>query len=244
VESLDKIFYTYLLVFRETGEFYIGSRGFKGNPINDKYMGSMNTWQVDKSVLHKTILSCFDNREEALQHEADLILNFIKDPLNRNYYIPNKGFYNKGGNTAWNKKSIDNIKTKYDLSKFIYVDNKTKGEAICSKHGSFFITPYKLNNRGQGCRECYLESKNKPLSNTGKFIEKAKLKHNNRYLYDKVEYNGQMEKVIITCVEHGDFLQKPKQHLKGQGCRKCRDKYFSESKCCVRKKVLDNGTKI
>ena len=29
------------------------------------------------------------------------------------------------------------------------------------------------------------------------------------------------EKVIITCKEHGDFLQSPNGHLNGHGCYKC-----------------------
>ena len=37
------------------------------------------------------------------------------------------------------------------------------------------------------------------------FIQRALLIHNNKYLYDKVNYINTQTKVIITCPIHGDF---------------------------------------
>ena len=59
-----------------------------------------------------------------------------------------------------------------------------------------------------------------------KFIEEASKLHNNRYTYLKTNYVGAHTYIIITCQEHGDFEQTPRNHLfgrggKGQGCRKC-----------------------
>jgi len=54
-----------------------------------------------------------------------------------------------------------------------------------------------------------------------KFIIRSKVIHKNKYSYDKVIYSNQNTKVIITCPEHGDFLQKPHSHLHGQGCPRC-----------------------
>jgi len=230
VEVSGKIFYTYMLINRPTGEFYIGSRGSKIEPNLDTYMGSMKTWKVDKTLLDKVIIRTFSTREDVMKHESELISLFIKDPLNRNYYIPDKGFYNKGGHEAHNKiKDLDYYITnkEYDYSNFVLIDSKTKGEVICKDHGTFYISPEKLK-RGQGCRGCYLASKKKPSSNTNEFIEKAKLKHNNRYLYDKVDYKGQKEKIDIICDIHGVFKQTPKSHLRGAGCVKCRNDYFSK----------------
>lgn len=53
------------------------------------------------------------------------------------------------------------------------------------------------------------------------FIQRALLIHNNKYLYDKVNYINTQTKVIITCPIHGDFEQTPNKHLMGQGCQKC-----------------------
>jgi len=62
-------------------------------------------------------------------------------------------------------------------------------------------------------------------SNTEDFIKKAKIKHGDKYDYSKVEYIKAIEKVIIICREHGDFLQTPNNHLLGQGCSKCSGQY-------------------
>ena len=57
--------------------------------------------------------------------------------------------------------------------------------------------------------------------NTEQFIEKARQKHGDKYNYDKVVYVRTCEKVIITCLKHGDFLMTPNTHLCGCGCKKC-----------------------
>ena len=62
-------------------------------------------------------------------------------------------------------------------------------------------------------------------SKTSLFIEKAILKHGNKYDYSKVEYRASHTKVIIICQEHGDFEQSPTNHLTGNGCPKCAAKY-------------------
>ena len=43
------------------------------------------------------------------------------------------------------------------------------------------------------------------MSKTQVFIEKARVKHGDRYDYSKVVYVRSKDKVIITCKEHGDF---------------------------------------
>ena len=53
------------------------------------------------------------------------------------------------------------------------------------------------------------------------FIEKANKIHNNKYNYDKVKYINAKEKIIISCIKHGDFSQTPNSHLKGQNCALC-----------------------
>lgn len=93
--------YVYRLDHIETGEFYIGSRSSKYHPTMDKYMGSMIVWKPDKSKLIKTIIkNDFDNRENATIYEAKLIDENIDNSLNRNYYIPNKGFHTVGLTTV------------------------------------------------------------------------------------------------------------------------------------------------
>ena len=56
---------------------------------------------------------------------------------------------------------------------------------------------------------------------TAEFIEKARAVHGGRYEYGRTEYVNNKRKVIITCPEHGDFEQPPKDHVRGQGCPSC-----------------------
>lgn len=57
--------------------------------------------------------------------------------------------------------------------------------------------------------------------NTIEFIAKANKIHNNKYTYENTIYVKSKEKVIITCLTHGNFEQVAYSHLKGHGCKKC-----------------------
>lgn len=61
------------------------------------------------------------------------------------------------------------------------------------------------------------------------FIKKAQQVHKNedgtsKYDYSKVEYKNSKTKICIICPEHGEFWQKPYNHLVGYGCKKCANK--------------------
>jgi hypothetical protein len=89
--------YVYKLEDKKSGEFYFGSRTCYTNIEDDGYMGSMKVWKPNKKNLKKVILkSDFENREDALLYEKKLVEENIKHPLNRNYSIPNTGFYYGG----------------------------------------------------------------------------------------------------------------------------------------------------
>lgn len=53
------------------------------------------------------------------------------------------------------------------------------------------------------------------------FIKRSKFEHGDRFNYSKVLYKSQYQKVIIICSIHGEFLQIPKSHMNGNGCKKC-----------------------
>ena len=82
-------------------------------------------------------------------------------------------------------------------------------------------TPSHLRS-GRGCKICSKEAKiAKSASTTEEFIAKAKAIHGEKYDYSKVMYVKNDEKVIIICPKHGEFLQTPMTHLRGNGCQKC-----------------------
>lgn len=57
------------------------------------------------------------------------------------------------------------------------------------------------------------------------FIKDAKAIHGNKYDYSKVEYKGNKTNIKIICPIHGEFEQRPENHLHGFGCKKCSSKY-------------------
>ena len=59
---------------------------------------------------------------------------------------------------------------------------------------------------------------------TEEFIERASIVHHNKFDYSQVEYKNTHTKVIIICPIHGEFTQKPNDHLRGSGCHACSGK--------------------
>lgn len=119
------------------------------------------------------------------------------------------------------KKAREIHGNKYDYSKVIYFNAKTKVIITCLIHGEFEQTP-DGHLSGHNCPKC---SNNRisqaRKSNTIKFIKKAKEIHNNKYDYSEVNYVTNHDKVTIICPTHGDFLQSPNNHLNGGNCPKC-----------------------
>jgi hypothetical protein len=115
---------------------------------------------------------------------------------------------------------------KYDYSKVEYKNAHTKVCIICPIHGEFWQIPNDHLN-GSGCPKCKI---NKIISikkmDEKKFIEKSKKIHGDKYDYSKVEYINSKTKVCIICPIHGEFWQKPNNHLRGQGCLKCGCKVY------------------
>lgn len=62
---------------------------------------------------------------------------------------------------------------------------------------------------------------------TEQFIEKAKTIHGDKYDYSKVEYIDNLTPVTIICPIHGEFQQRPHNHLIGKGCALCGKNYMT-----------------
>jgi len=52
-------------------------------------------------------------------------------------------------------------------------------------------------------------------------LEDFKNVHGDTYDYSKVKFYNARTPVVITCKKHGEFLQRPRDHKRGQGCRQC-----------------------
>ena len=105
---------------------------------------------------------------------------------------------------------------KYDYSKVEYKNTETKVCIICPEHGEWWVTPHNFFS-GHVCPTCSgRQRRTKEV-----FIERALKKHGKRYDYSKVEYHKADEPVCIICPIHGEFWQKPTNHMNGCGCQAC-----------------------
>lgn len=114
------------------------------------------------------------------------------------------------------EKALKIHSDKYDYSEVEYINNSTKVKLILKETNEvFYQTPNKhLSGKSPEKRINILMTKEE-------FVEKSKLKHNNFYNYDLVEYNGCYEQIDIICPIHGQFKQIANSHLYGRGCNKC-----------------------
>ena len=123
---------------------------------------------------------------------------------------------------------------KFDYSKSDYVKQKTPIQIKCPIHGEFYQTPEKhIAKNSKGCPECWFVvrsemnknfiPKKKEILCKEKFLEKCNKKFSNKYSYDLTDYTGVTgETIKITCPIHGEFRNKPINHIiSGTGCPKC-----------------------
>jgi len=121
-------------------------------------------------------------------------------------------------------KAISIHGNKYDYGNVKYVNNCTKVELICKKHGAFFVKPNAHISMKSGCPTCASNLISDRMShNTKKFIDISKKIHGDRYDYSNVDYKDNKTKVHIICQIHGSFLQSPNGHKSGNGCPRCKE---------------------
>lgn len=105
---------------------------------------------------------------------------------------------------------------KYNYSLVDYKNSRDKIIIVCPEHGKFIQIPY---NHLQG-KGCYMCANNKKYT-ISEFINRANLKHNNKFQYPDENYVNSITPIKIECPEHGIFKQTPGNHLSGVGCPKC-----------------------
>lgn len=136
--------------------------------------------------------------------QSEKIKKISKDTCNKKY---NKDYYQQ--TDEFKEKTKNTCLNKYG------VDHPLKCDEIISKM-NFNLTREQINKMISTTREKYEKI----------FLNKANKIHDNKYNYDKANYINMITKVIIGCPIHGDFEQRPMDHLNSkQGCPIC-----SESK--------------
>ena len=124
-----------------------------------------------------------------------------------------------------------NFKYDYSLMKE-YKRGKDKATIIChekdkfgNEHGVFHTRCENHLYEGNGCPKCANVARMDSVRMTlGEFVRKSFEMHYGKYSYEKTKQfqSGHEDKVIITCPIHGDFIQTPHAHLRGQGCPYCK----------------------
>lgn len=123
---------------------------------------------------------------------------------------------------------------KYDYSLIDkYKNNRIKYPIVCHEkdkngveHGVFYQDFDHHINRKHGCPHCSGNAKRTLES----FINDARSVHGDKYDYSRSEYNGIHTPLTIICPIHGEFLQAPNDHLRGQGCPGCKGQKIWDSR--------------
>lgn len=131
---------------------------------------------------------------------------------------------------------------KYDYSKVIYTNIRSKIKIICKIHGEFEQTAL-THSRGSGCIKCYNEQKRSQsikLTNDS-FLKRANEIHDNKYFYLE-PYTNSRTKIKIQCKLLGHmFEQPPNIHLSGSGCPYCHGLYKTHSDFLSEMSSIDNN---
>ena len=133
---------------------------------------------------------------------------------------------------------------KYDYSKVKYIGKNKNVCIICPKHGEFWQTPHN-HLCGAGCPSCkkeYFSDIYKDTTET--FIEKARKIHGDKYDYSKVNYVDSYTKLCIICPEHGEFWQRPNNHLNGWGCAKCGNKLRGKNQTKLQEQFIKDAKQV
>ena len=116
-------------------------------------------------------------------------------------------------------RDIHGMRYNYDLVE--YSSTAQKVTILCNKHGAYMQKPV-LHLRGRGCPQCGVDSMKSKLTKDAKlFFAECSATHNDKYDYSLSIYKSRQDNISILCPEHGTFLQKASDHLRGYGCAKC-----------------------
>ena len=141
-----------------------------------------------------------------------VLFEFVQ--INEIAKLPFSEFVNKSQETHGNRYD-------YSQSEDSYTGVAGKVNIICREHGIYSQAANK-HIKGANCPKCNIDLKRHKFSRTNdEFVRDAKKVHGNRYDYSDVNYLNTHTKVIINCIKHGPFEQRPSSHLKGMGCDKC-----------------------
>ena len=121
---------------------------------------------------------------------------------------------------------------KYDYSKSIFISYNDKVTITCKIHGDFKILVNNFLTYSRNCKKCAnIEiSKTKLEKGKQKYIKNVKEIYSDLYLFDKLNFNGILNNVTLTCNLHGDFTTVARNVLRGKACPDCYPKDYNNFK--------------
>lgn len=136
------------------------------------------------------------------------------------------GLITKKLNNKFFEKAVGLNGERYDYSEVVYINSVTKVKIRCIKHDYYFYQTPQIHLRGGECPKCFKESRKlRTSSNTEDFIKKSEAFHGTeKHDYSLVDYKSSEIKVKIICKKHNEIFEiSPSNHLRGGGCKKCRN---------------------
>ena len=95
---------------------------------------------------------------------------------------------------------------------FVYLSNKKPMHIICPIHGDFYPTYRNFVANGKGCLKCFHH-----IYTNDEFISDVREKYGTTFDYDKIEFRGYRNKVLIKCSKCGKTHEvSPKRLLDGR----------------------------
>jgi hypothetical protein len=107
---------------------------------------------------------------------------------------------------------------KFNYSKTIFKNVRSKIIIICPNHGDIEIKASNHLHMKQGCDKCARDN-HRLTELSSERIKNLKKIHNNKYLYNDISINRGF--INITCDYHGVFKQYLYYHEYGHGCPEC-----------------------
>ena len=139
---------------------------------------------------------------------------------------------------SWVARAKSRWGDRFDYSRVVIVDARTKVEILCPVHGAVWVCPqYHVREieGNTGCTDCGKRNRNSDRRlSFEEFLIRARAKFGDRYTYDPESYpDNVFGEVSFTCPRHGPIKQNVVVHLNAaensQGCPKCGREHANQS---------------
>jgi hypothetical protein len=145
----------------------------------------------------------------------------------------------------WINHSKSKFGNKFDYSKTVYVNARTKLVIKCDIHGDLLVDPTNHMISPTGCERCSSQQTGLSQRRTqGSLIAQFISQHGDRYDYSKVDYKGDKNNILIICKEHGEFWQRAIAHANGRNCNKCMNEQVGLNSRLTRDEFIERSNQV